>query len=200
MLGTDASGKPDCIISYLSHALHLTESGSALLASQVAHHGNLCQGRTPPQELLEGVTCSKNTCAPSVWWSHSTALLCDDGPAFIAAPHKGSCYAEDQLPQDAEAGTAQAAQVTEIAPAPGLGQAGRPPLERTSAAAARPIGLRRSASFGMQRPGSGAGSFGAGSMQRSHSYIARHRSFRDISTHSTRSYDSTEEPLLQREP
>ena len=52
----------------------------------------------------------------------------------------------------------------------------------------------------MQRPGSGAGSFGAGSMQRSHSYIARHRSFMDISTHSNRSYDSTEEPLLQREP
>ena len=110
--------------------------------------------------------------------------------------------AEDVRDQDAEAGGAPS---TDIAPAPGLGQAGRPKLERASAAAAvtapaRPIALRRSASFGMQRPGSGAGSFGAGSLQRSHSYIARHRSFRDLSTHSTRSIDSAEEPLLQREP
>lgn len=97
-----------------------------------------------------------------------------------------------------------------MAPTPGLGQAGRPNLERISAAAAqpaRPIALRRSASFGMQRPGSGAGSFGAGSLQRSHSYISRHRSFRDssahsfkdVSTHSTRSVESEEEPLLRAE-
>ena len=109
---------------------------------------------------------------------------------------KGACSAEDLPHQDAET---EATPVTDVAPAPGLGQAGRPNLERASAPL-RPIGLRRSASFGMQRPGSGAGSFGAGPLQRSHSYIARHRSFRDVSTHSTRSYDSTEEPLLQREP
>ena len=106
-------------------------------------------------------------------------------------------FAEDGPGQDGETGVA-----ADVAPAPGLGQAGRPNLDRSSvsaaAAAARPIGLARSSSFGPQRPGSGAGSFGAGSLHRTNSYIARHRSFRDLSAHSTRSVDSSaEEPLLR---
>ena len=114
---------------------------------------------------------------------------------------KKKCLAAEDGPENAEAGHAPAA---DMPPAPGLGQAVRPTLERASMGAggppSRPVALRRSSSFGMQRPGSGAGSFGAGSLQRSHSYIARHRSFRDLSAHSTRSVDSgTEEPLLRPE-
>jgi len=64
-----------------------------------------------------------------------------------------------------------------------------------AAAAARPIALRRSSSFGM-RPGSGAGSFGGRSLGGPGSFLrsaSRSSSYQDLSNRGTR------EPLLPSE-